>query len=123
MVNAFIRPSRNSCKGHITQEALNLIMFSHNHRRYKSGKRQGKAPLELLTETLLEAEWWELLIQQVNREHDAKANGVLPSRPPLQLMVNHTAGTNRQGSSACQATLEHTDASEKEVRQPVAEAA
>jgi len=24
-------------------------MFYHNHRRYKSGKRQGKAPLELLT--------------------------------------------------------------------------
>src|SRR5713101_223258 len=35
MVNAFIRPSLTSCKGHITQEALNLIMFSQNHRRYK----------------------------------------------------------------------------------------
>jgi hypothetical protein len=49
MVNALLRPSRNSCKGHITQEAFNLIMFSHNHHRYKSGKRQGKAPIELLT--------------------------------------------------------------------------
>jgi hypothetical protein len=123
MVNSLIRPYLNSCKGHITQEALNLIMFYQNHRRYKSGKRQGKAPLELLTEKLLEAEWWELLIQQVNREHDAKALGVLPSRPPLQLMVHHGGGTNRQVSSACQATLEHTDVSEKEPRQPVAEAA
>ena len=49
MVNAFIRPSLNSSKGHITQETVNLIMFDHNHRRYKSGKRQGKAPIELLT--------------------------------------------------------------------------
>ena len=49
MVNAFIRPYLNSSKGHITQETLNLIMFYHNHRRYKSGKRQGKAPIELLT--------------------------------------------------------------------------
>ncbi len=44
------------CKGQITQEALNLIMFYHNHHRYKSGKRAGKAPLELLTGKPLEAE-------------------------------------------------------------------
>jgi len=49
MVNAFIRPSLKSSKGQITQETLNLIMFYHNHRRDKSGKRQGKAPIELLT--------------------------------------------------------------------------
>ena len=45
MVNSLIRPYLNSCKGQITQETLNLIMFYQNHRRYKSGKRQGKAPL------------------------------------------------------------------------------
>jgi len=49
MVHALMRPSLNSCKGQITQETFNLIMFSHNHRRYKSGKREGKAPLALLT--------------------------------------------------------------------------
>jgi hypothetical protein len=49
MVNAFIRPYLNSCKGQITQEARNLIMFYHNHRRYNSGKRTGNAPMELLT--------------------------------------------------------------------------
>jgi len=49
MVNGLIRPYLNSCKGQITQETLNLIMFYHNHRRYQSGKRQGKAPIELLT--------------------------------------------------------------------------
>ena len=104
MVHAFIRPSLNSGTGHITQGALNLLMFYHNHRRYKSGTRQGKAPLALWTGKRLEAEWWELLSQQVNREHDAKTHGVLPSRPPLQLMVHHLGGTNRPGSSACQAT-------------------
>ena len=31
MVNGLIRPSLNSCKGQITQETLNLIMFYHNH--------------------------------------------------------------------------------------------
>jgi hypothetical protein len=49
LVKAFIRPSLNSSKGQITQETLHLIMFYHNHRRYKSGKRQGKAPIALLT--------------------------------------------------------------------------
>ena len=57
MVNSLIRPSLNSCKGQITQETLHLIMFSHNHRRYKGGKRQGKAPIELLTGEPLEAPW------------------------------------------------------------------
>jgi len=57
MVNSLIRPYLNSCKGQITQETLNLIMFYHNHRRYKSGKRQGKAPLELLIGKPLEAPW------------------------------------------------------------------
>jgi len=35
MINALIRPYLNSCKGQMTQETLNLIMFYHNHRRYK----------------------------------------------------------------------------------------
>src|SRR3989454_1934502 len=46
MVHSLIRPSLNSCKGQITQETFNLSMFYHNHRRYKSGKRHGKAPIE-----------------------------------------------------------------------------
>src|SRR4029450_12148580 len=65
LVNSFIRPYLNSSKGHMTQETLNLIMFYHNHRRYKSGKRQGKAPIELLTGEALEADWVALLIQHV----------------------------------------------------------
>ncbi len=49
MVKGLLRPSLNSCKGQITQETLNLIMFDQNHRRDKSGKRQGQAPIALLT--------------------------------------------------------------------------
>jgi hypothetical protein len=49
LVNAFLRPYLNRSQGQITQETLHLIMFYHNHRRDNSGKRQGKAPIELLT--------------------------------------------------------------------------
>jgi hypothetical protein len=60
MVNALLRPYLNSCKGQITQEAFNLSMFYHHHRRYKSGKRQGKAPIALLPGKPIEAPGWEL---------------------------------------------------------------
>src|SRR5713101_3842941 len=106
MVNSLIRPYFNSCKGQITQEALNLIMLYHNHHRYKRGKRPGKAPLELLTGQPLEAPWWELLLQQVKSEQDATDNGTLPSRPPLQLMVNNGGRIDRQVMAPCQALLE-----------------
>jgi hypothetical protein len=49
MVNALLRPALNSCQGQSTQEAVNLIMFDPTHRRSQSGKRQGTAPMELLT--------------------------------------------------------------------------
>lgn len=74
-------------------------MFYHNHHRYKSGKRKGQAPLELLTGKPLAAEWWELLIQQVNREEDTKDHLGLSSKPPR---------------SAGQAIWEHTPASEND---------
>ncbi len=63
MVNSQIRPYLNSCKGQVTQEHLNLIMFYHNHHLYKSGKRKGKAPLELLTGIPLEGDWLDRLLQ------------------------------------------------------------
>jgi hypothetical protein len=86
MINSLLRPYLNSCKGQIPQETLNLIMFYHNHRRYKSGKRQGKAPIELLTGETLEGDWVDLLIQH-KREADAKANGA--SRPALEVVPRH----------------------------------
>ncbi len=122
MVNSLIRPSLNSCKGQITQETLNLIMFYHNHRRYKSGKRQGKAPIELLTGKPLEAPWWELLLQQVKTEHDV-TSGALPSRPPLHLVVNNDDQTNQQAMAPGQEIVDPTGASENSRRQEVSEAA
>ena len=88
MVNSLIRPYLNSCKGYITQETLNLIMFYHNHRRYKGGKRQGKAPIELLTGETLQGDWLDLLMQH-RREASTKACET--SSPALEL-VPHPLG-------------------------------
>jgi hypothetical protein len=63
MVNSLIRPYLNSCKGQITQEHLNLIMFYHNHHKYKTGKRKGKAPIEILNGITLEKHWLDLLLE------------------------------------------------------------
>jgi hypothetical protein len=90
MVNSLIRPYLNSSKGQITQETLNLIMFYHNHRRYKSGRRQGKAPIELLTGEALQGDWVDLFIQH-KREADAHANGA--SSPVLELAPSHQGQT------------------------------
>jgi len=49
MVTALMRPSLHSCTGQLTQATFKVIMFSHHHRRYKSGKRQGTAPIALVT--------------------------------------------------------------------------
>lgn len=65
MVNSQIRPYINECKGQICQEHLNLIMFYHNYHHYKSGKRKGKAPIEILTKTKLEKDWLELLFETI----------------------------------------------------------
>jgi hypothetical protein len=90
MVNALIRPYLNSSKGHITQETLNLIMFYHNHRRYKGGRRQGKAPIELLTGEALQGDWVDLLIQH-KREAAAHASGA--SSPVRALAPGHHGQT------------------------------
>jgi hypothetical protein len=123
MVNGLIRPYLNSCKGQITQETLNLIMFYHNHRRYKSGKRQGKAPMELLTGKPLEAPWWELLRRQVNTEQGVTDPGTLPSRPPLYLVTNNDWGTDQEAMASDHAILDPTGASENDCRQKDSKAA
>jgi hypothetical protein len=83
LVHSFIRPYLNTSKGQITQETLNLMMFYHNHRRYKSGKRQGKAPIELLTGEALDADWVALFIQHTQ----AASQGLsLTSSAPLALV-------------------------------------
>jgi hypothetical protein len=108
LVNSFIRPYLNSSKGQITQETLNLIMFYHNHRRYKSGKRQGKAPIELLTGEALEADWVALLIQHAQ---EASQGPSLPSSAPLALAPHRHEPTTPSQTPPGQATLEPNTAS------------
>jgi len=122
MVNSLIRPYLHSCKGQITQETLNLIMFYHNHHRYQSGKRKGKAPLELLTGQPLSAEWWELLIQQVQEAEEDPIPVDRPAKPPLYLRVNDEGHTDPPTRSPNPERGESTLASENELR-PAAKAA
>ena len=103
LVNSFIRPYLNSSKGQITQETLNLIMFYHNHRRYKSGKRQGKAPIELLTGEALEADWVELLLQHTQETSPCPS---LTSSAPLTLVPHGHAHTTSSQTPPGQALLE-----------------
>lgn len=70
-INSIIRPYLNSSKNQITQELLNLIMFYHNHRRYKDGKRKGKTPIEILTGKKQEKDWIELLFEVVEEKSPA----------------------------------------------------
>jgi hypothetical protein len=98
-------------------------MFYHNHRRYKSGKRQGKAPIELLTGKPLEASWWELLRQQVNTEQGVTDSGTLPTRPPLHLVVNNDDQTNQPGMAPGQAIIAPTGAAEHDRRHEDSKAA
>ncbi|MBW6481122.1 MAG: transposase [Bacteroidales bacterium] len=68
-INSIVRAFLNTSRNMINQEILNLIMFYHNHRRYKAGKRKGKTPMELLTGTKQENDWLEMLMEKVE-EHD-----------------------------------------------------
>jgi hypothetical protein len=97
-------------------------MFYHNHRRYKSGKRQGKAPIELLTGEAMQAEWVELLRPQINRQHEATPEVCEPARAPLQLRPTLHGGKTPSATLAHQAILE-TAASEPPLQQGVAQAA
>jgi hypothetical protein len=122
MVNSLIRPYLNSCKGQITQETLNLIMFYHNHRRYKSGKRKGKAPIELLTGKPLEAPWWELLCQQIKTDQDV-TSGDLPLRTPFYLVLGHDEKTEQRAMAASQTIVELTNDSDSDGQQKTLAAA
>src|SRR6266699_3087679 len=122
MVNSLIRPYLNSCKGQITQETLNLIMFYHNHRRYKSGKRQGKAPIELLTGKPLEADWIELFMHEGESGQDATLEASLGSRPLLELVPCSPGGRVPSAAPPGQARFALTTDSENAQRHVDAEA-
>ena len=103
MVNSLIRPYLNSSKGQITQETLNLIMFYHNHRRYKGGKRQGKAPIELLTGEVLEADWVDLLIQH---KQETSPDAAVAPTPSLALVPHGHEGIRQAETPANHVALE-----------------
>src|SRR5258708_879438 len=103
MVNSLIRPSLNSSKGQITQETLNLIMFYHNHRRYKGGRRQGKAPIELLTGEALQGDWVDLLMQH---KREASTKACETSSPALELVPNPHGPTSPPQTAPDQAACE-----------------
>ena len=103
MINALIRPYLNSCKGQITQETLNLMMFYHNHRRYKGGRRQGKAPIELLTGEPLQGDWVDLLMQH---KREAEVEAAVTPTPVLELVPNLPEPTSPPQTASEQATCE-----------------
>jgi hypothetical protein len=70
-INSIIRPYLNTSKNHVTQESLNLIMFYHNHRRYRDGVRKDKTPMEILTGEK-QNEGWVTMVLDVIREKDSK---------------------------------------------------
>jgi hypothetical protein len=103
MVHALIRPSLHSSKGQMTQETFNLIMFYHNHRRDKSGRRPGKAPIALVTGEALQGDWVERFIQQ---KREASANANASSSPVLAFVPSHPGQTAPSAIPADEAVCE-----------------
>jgi hypothetical protein len=69
-VNSIVRAFLNTSRNKINQEMLNLIMFYHNHRRYKAGKRKGKTPMELLLKEKQDKDWLEMLMEIIQKQKD-----------------------------------------------------
>jgi len=67
-INSIIRPYLNTCKNHVSQCLLNLIMFYHNHRRYRDGVRKGKTPMEILTGEEQSRDWISILFGIINEK-------------------------------------------------------
>lgn len=64
-INSVLRFYLNSSNNKITQSFLNLFMFYHNHRVFLNGKRKGKTPMELATNSVQKEDWIELLLQKI----------------------------------------------------------
>mgnify|MGYP000435172406 CR=1 FL=1 len=62
-INSIVRPYLNTTKNQVTQEQLNLIMFYHNHRRYREGKRKHNTPMELLTGKEQTDDWISMIFE------------------------------------------------------------
>jgi hypothetical protein len=49
-INSIVRAYMDTSRNRVNQEMLNLIMFYHNHRRYKTGKKKVKRQWNCLQE-------------------------------------------------------------------------
>ena len=67
-INSVIRPYLNTSRGQVNQSTLYLIAFYHNHRRYRTGKRVDKTPVEILTGKKQEKDWTELLFDLIKEK-------------------------------------------------------
>lgn len=63
--NSILKPFIKSARGQVSQQLLNLVRFYHNHRVFKRGKRQGYAPIELLTGLELDKHWVDILMDKL----------------------------------------------------------
>lgn len=63
-INSILRPYLNASKNHVTQSALNLFMAYHNHKPFRAGERKRKIPFEMLTGTIQEKGWLELMLDK-----------------------------------------------------------
>ena len=91
-INSIIRPYLNASRNHITQEMLNLIMFYHNHRRYKSGERSGKTPYELLSGKPQGKDWIELIFEKIEKSPtsvEGLINQSLPQKKACEMLACH----------------------------------
>ena len=66
-INSILRPYLNNSRGQLSQEALNLFMFYHNHRVFDAGLRKGKSPMQLLTGEEHD-HWLDLLVRKIATE-------------------------------------------------------
>ena len=63
-INSILRPYLNNARGQLSQAALNLFMFYHNHRVFEAGMRKGKSPMRLLTGEKHD-HWLDLLVANI----------------------------------------------------------
>lgn len=67
-INSILRPYLDTTRNQVSQEFLNLLMFYHNHRRYRAGKRAKHTPMELFTGQAQTADWLDLLCEEIERK-------------------------------------------------------
>ena len=63
-INSILRPYLNSSRGQLSQSALNLFMFYHNHRIFETGMRKEQSPMQILTAKKHD-HWLDILVSKI----------------------------------------------------------